>query len=105
MKMKAMKMKPMKMKPMKRVSKIAKGKMRKVMVLKGKKVKTTGGLTAAMLTKNKHGKAVSKKQSLRGKKNPWIAAVNKARAALKITGFKAVKKGTLLYAKAKSFYR
>merc|ERR1711985_202139 len=39
-----------------------------------------------------------------GKKNPWIAAVNKARAALKLKGFSAIKKGTPLYNKAKEFY-
>merc|ERR1712118_539449 len=99
--MKAMKA----MKAMKRVSKIAKGKFRKVLVLKGKKEKTVGGLTSAMLTKNKNGKVVSKKASARAKKNKWISAVMDARKALKLTGFVAVKKGTPVYAKAKALYK
>ena len=53
------------------------------------------------LIKNKHGRVVSKKQSAQGKKNTWMIAVKKARAALKIKGFVAVKKGTELYKKAK----
>merc|ERR1719451_267787 len=61
-------------------------------------------MTAASLTKNKHGKVVSKKKSAFGKKSPWIAAVTKARKALKITGFTIIKKGSPLYAKAKEFY-
>ena len=69
----------------------------------GKIGKTKGGLTAASLIKNKHGRVVSKKQSLKGKKNVWILAVSKARKELKIKGFCAVKKGTEIYKKAKSF--
>merc|ERR1719248_265821 len=53
---------------------------------------------------NKHGRVVSKKSSARAKKSPWIAAVQKARAALKIKGFSAIKKGTPLYTKAKELY-
>merc|ERR1711959_270345 len=109
--MKAMKaMKVMKkkaaMKAMKKksVSKIAKGRCAKSMVLRGSKAKTVGGLTAKDLYKNKNGKIVSKKKSALGKKSPWIQAVQKARKALKITGFSAIKKGTPLYAKAKEFY-
>merc|ERR1712224_437435 len=41
--------------------------------------------------KNKSGKIVSKKRSLAGKKNSWIVACNKARAALKIKGFTVIK--------------
>ena len=69
----------------------------------GKISKTNGGLTASSLIKNKHGRVVSKKQSLKGKKNAWILAVSKARKELKIKGFCAVKKGTEFYKKAKSF--
>ena len=69
----------------------------------GKISKTKGGLTASSLIKNKHGRVVSKKQSLKGKKNAWILAVSKARKELKIKGFCAVKKGTEFYKKAKSF--
>merc|ERR1712005_31330 len=88
------------MKAMKSVSKIAKGRCAKAMVLRGSKAKTVGGLTAKDLYKNKRGKIVSKKQSAQGKKHPWMQAVQKARKALKITGFTAIKKGTPLYAKA-----
>ena len=60
----------------------------------GKITKTKTGLTKSDLVKNKSGRVVSKKASLRGKRSPWIAAVQKARAALKIKGFSAIKKGT-----------
>lgn len=48
-------------------------------VWSGKLGKSKGGLAKAALTKNKSGKIVSKKQSARGGKNKWIAAVMKAR--------------------------
>merc|ERR1711988_1107682 len=48
------------MKAMKRVSKFAKGKLAKLVVFRGNKTATVGGLTKASLTKNKHGKIVSK---------------------------------------------
>merc|ERR1711861_124036 len=96
--MKAMKVMKKKaaMKAMKKkaVSKIARGIFSKVMVLRGSKAKTVGGLTAKDLTKNKNGKVVSKKLSAKGKKSPWILACKKARAALKIKGFAVIKKGT-----------
>merc|ERR1711904_339132 len=98
-------MKAMKAMKKKSVSKVAKGVMAKAMVLRGSKAKTVGGLTAKALTKNKFGKIVSKKSSLRAKASPWIAAVKKARAALKIKGFCAIKKGTPLYAKAKECFK
>merc|ERR1712072_772299 len=95
------------MKAMKKkaVSKIAKGRMAKAMVLRGSKAKTVGGLTAKDLTKNKNGKIVSKKLSARGKASPWMIACKKARAALKIKGFVPLKKGTPFYTKAKEFYK
>mmetsp|Transcript_66330 Transcript_66330/g.186825 ORF Transcript_66330/g.186825 Transcript_66330/m.186825 type:complete len:102 (+) Transcript_66330:78-383(+) len=94
------------MKAMKKtVSKIAKGRYAKAMVLRGSKAKTTGGLQAKDLIKNKYGKIVSKKASAATKNNPWIVAVKKARSALKIKGFCAIKKGTPLYAKAKEFFK
>merc|ERR1712159_895782 len=103
--MKAMKaMKAIKAMKKKTVSKIATGRLAKVMVLRGSKGKTVGGLTAKDLTKNKHGKVVSKKLSAKGKASPWMIAVKKARAALKIKGFVAMKKGTPFYIKAKEFY-
>merc|ERR1712193_239635 len=89
----------------KTVSKIGRGKFSKVLVLRGTKEKTVGGLTAKDLIKNKHGRVVSKKMSARGKANPWMIAVKKARAALKIKGFSAVKKGTPLYIKAREFMK
>merc|ERR1719359_1903814 len=98
-------MKAMKAMKKKTVSVIAKGRMAKAMVLRGSKAKTVGGLTAKDLTRNKAGKIVSKKQSARGKANPWMIAVKKARAALKIKGFSAIKKGTPLYQKAKEFMK
>merc|ERR1711964_813818 len=49
------------MKAMKRVSKFAKGKLAKLVVFRGNKEATTGGLTKSSLTKNKNGKIVSKK--------------------------------------------
>ena len=105
--MKAMKamaaMKAMKAMKKKAVSKIAKGRMAKVLVFRGSKEKTTGGMTASSLTKNKTGKIVSKKKSALGKKNTWMIAVQKARKALKVTGFVAIKKGSELYKKAKEF--
>ena len=103
--MKAMKaMKGMKKSMKKRVSKIAKGKFAKSQVLKGRKMKTVGGLKASDLKKNKYGRVVSKKASAKASKNKWIIAVTKARKALGIKGFVIVKKGTALYKKAKSFY-
>merc|ERR1712224_362617 len=94
----------------KSVSKIAKGLFAKSMVFRGSRAKTVGGLTAKDLTKNKAGKVVSKKLSSVGKKQfanlrPWMNAVKKARAALKIKGFQAIKKGTPFYAKAKEFFK
>merc|ERR1711908_148233 len=55
------------------------GKMSKVMVLRGTREKTVGGLKAKDLTKNKYGRVVSKKLSAKGKTNPWIIACKKAR--------------------------
>merc|ERR1711964_735485 len=103
--MKAMKAAAMKAMKKKSVSKIARGSHAKSMVLRGTKEKTVGGMTAKDLTKNKYGKVVSKKRSAFAKKSPWIQAISKARKALKITGFSAIKKGTPLYAKAKEFYQ
>merc|ERR1719380_119731 len=104
--MKAMKamaaMKAMKAMKKKAVSKIAKGRFAKSVVFRGTKAKTTGGLTATDLVKNKRGKIVSKKSAAHGKKayahiKGWTVAVQKARKALNVKGFVAVKKGTPLY--------
>merc|ERR1712134_245813 len=112
--MKAMKamaaMKAMKAMKKKAVSKIAKGKLAKLVVFRGSKAKTQGGLSKGDLTKNKNGKIVSKKQSAQGKKayaniKGWTVAVQKARKALGVKGFVAVKKGTPLYKKAKELFQ
>merc|ERR1719288_718258 len=97
----------------KRTSTIARGKLAKVLVFRGSKQKTGGGLTKDTLTKSKTGKIVSKSRSARGKKNwassalkRWIDAVKQARKALGITGFCAVNgktaQGKAVYAKAKA---
>ena len=79
-----------KAKKVKRVSKIAKGRLAKAQVFKGRKAKTVGGLKKSDITRNKHGKYVSKKMSKRGKQSGWIKAVMRARKAMKVTGFCAV---------------
>ena len=61
----------------KRVSKIAKGRFRKVLVFRGSKIKTSGGLKKSALRKNKHGRVVSAKMSARGQKSKWMQAVKK----------------------------
>merc|ERR1719408_754660 len=109
--MKSMKaMKAMKAMKKKTVSKIAKGKYAKAVVLRGTKEKTSSGMTKADLLMNKRGKIVSKKKSALAKKRfassvgPWMQAVKKARSALKLKSFVAIKKGSPLYIKAKEFY-
>ena len=103
--MKAMKAaKAMKAMKNKVASKIGKGRYAKAMVFRKSKEKTYTGLKASDLGKSKSGKIVSKKKSAFAKKSPWIAAVKKARAALKIKGFSLIKKGSPLYIKAKEFY-
>ena len=104
--MKAMKA----MKVMKKAMKVSKvGK--KFQVFKGTKVRTSGGLKKDSLIKSKSGKIVSKKASLKAKKampktiGKWLAATTKARKALGIKGFVAIKKGTAFYKKAQSFYK
>merc|ERR1719252_304690 len=100
-------MKAMKAMKKKAVSKIAKGKRARAVVFHGTKEKTYTGLTKADLIKNKRGRIVSKKASLRAKKNGflkgWTTAVQKARKALGLKGFVAIKKGSPLYNKAKEF--
>merc|ERR1712187_142034 len=110
--MKAMKTtNAMKIKKAKRVSKIAKGRYAKASVLKGKKVKTSGGLTRDQLMKNKRGKVVSKKAAAQGKRafrqiQDWVSSVVAARKALQVTGFVAINGKTLqgkaLYVKSKA---
>merc|ERR1739845_8273 len=90
-------MKAMRAMKKKAVSKIAKGKLAKLVVFNGTKEKTYTGLKKSDLIKSKSGKIVSKKQSANGKKNyanikGWTVAVQKARKALGVKGFVAVKK-------------
>merc|ERR1712013_40085 len=98
------------MKAMKKtVSKIAKGKRARASVFRGGKEKTSGGLKKSDIVKSKSGKLVSKKQSAAGKKaykhiQGWTVAVQKAKKALGVKGFVAIKKGTALYKKAKELY-
>merc|ERR1712196_559444 len=95
----------------KAVSKIAKGRFAKVVVFRGSKAKTVSGLTKTDLVKNKRGRIVSKKQMAKGKElyakyaKTWVTAVQKARKALGVKGFVAIKKGSALYKKAKEFHQ
>merc|ERR1719146_517457 len=108
--MKAMKtMKAMKAMKAKKVSKIAKGKNARAVVFRGNKEKTLTGLKKTDLMKNKRGKIVSKKAHAVALKRyanikGWTTAVSKARKALGVKGFQAVKKGSPLYKKAKELY-
>ena len=115
--MKAMKkttaMKGMKAMKKKAVSKIAKGKLAKVVVFKGNKEKTASGHKKSDLMMNKRNRIVTKKQNAAGKKaykniSAWTTATLKARKELGIKGFCAVggktAQGKALYAKAKAIY-
>merc|ERR1711998_149449 len=95
-------------------SKIARGRFSKVLVYRGTKAKTVGGLTSDMLIKNKRGKVVSKRKNAAGKRSygnikPWTEAFMAARKALHVQGFHAVNgtslQGKALYFKAKSFFK
>merc|ERR1712228_184214 len=101
------------MKAMKKVSVVAKGKYARAAVFKGKKAKTSGGLTKNTLVKSKSGKIVSKSRSARAKAKfassalkKWCDALKKARKELGITGFCPVggksAKGKAVYAKVKA---
>merc|ERR1711894_516066 len=108
--MKAKAMKPvMKAMKAKKVSVIAKGVRARYAVFSGAKLKTSGGFTKSDLMKNKHGKIVTKKTHAAGVKaysriKGWTVAVQKAKKALGLSGFVAVKKGTAVYKKAKELY-
>merc|ERR1719262_2114145 len=95
----------------KRVSKIARGRFAKAVVLRGGKEKTVGGLTKDRLMRNKRGKVVSKKANASGKRafrniQDWVSSVVAARKALQVTGFVAVNgkslQGKALYVKSKA---
>ena len=58
----------------------------------------------------KRGKIVSKKSVAAGKKSyanikSWVVACQKARKALGVKGFVAIKKGSPFYVKAKELYQ
>merc|ERR1712134_143367 len=93
-------MKAMRAMKKKAVSKIARGSHAKAVVFRGTKEKTAGGMTKSDLIK---------KRSLFAKKNNyikgWTTAVQKARKALGLKGFVAIKKGSALYKKAKELYQ
>jgi hypothetical protein len=95
--MKAMKA----MKAIKRASTIARGKKAKVAIWQGKKIKTKKGLRKEDLMKSRSGKIVSIKKSKQGKESKWCKATAAARAIKGYTGFKAIKKGTSFYEKAR----
>merc|ERR1711904_317106 len=82
-------------------SQVATGKKAKVQVWKGQKVKTKGGLKKDDLVKSKTGKIVSKKVSERSKHSKWSKATKQAYQVKGYSGFKAIKKGTSFYEKAK----
>merc|ERR1740131_437120 len=100
----------------KKVSKIARGRGAKARVFSGQKEKTTSGLKKTDLTRNKQGKVVSKKSSIRAKKTyqknglaKWTKACQQARKAMGIKGFQAIggktAKGQALLKKARSFFK
>ena len=89
---------------------IARGKFAKSVVFRGTKAKTGSGIKKTDLMRSKTGKIVTKKQVAAGKKayaniKGWTTACQKARKALGIKGFVAIKKGSALYKKAKELYQ
>ena len=94
----------------KRVSKIARGRLAKAMVMRGKFEKTVGGLRAEGLMKNKRGKVVSKRHSASNtrKTKHWVDSVMSARKMLNLNGFVAINgksvHGKALYIRAKAAY-
>merc|ERR1712051_1073427 len=109
-------MKSMKKRKAKRVSKIAKGRGAKARVFKGSKASTVGGLKKSDLTRNKNGKVVSKKSSIRTKKAyqknglaKWTKAVQQAKKSLGIKGFQIIggktSRGQALLKKARSLFK
>merc|ERR1719291_562623 len=83
-------------------STIAKGKKGKAQVFKGTKLKTQGGLKKQDLMRSRsQKKIVSVRASRAGRESKWAKATAKARAIKGYTGFKAIKKGSSFYEKAK----
>merc|ERR1711907_372279 len=103
----------MKVMKSKRVTKVARGRFAKAVVLRGGKEKTASGLTKASLMKNKRGKVVSRKSHASGKRayaniKDWTSSVVAARKALQVTGFVAINgkshQGKALYVKSKALF-
>merc|ERR1719378_893258 len=95
----------------KRVSKVARGRFSKVLVFRGSKEKTVGGLTRDSLMRNKRGKIVSKRNNAKGKRayknvETWTEAFMQAREMLRVEGFHALNgkslQGKALYYKTKA---
>ena len=81
-------------------------------VWRGAADKTNGGLKKSDLMRNKYGRVVIRKASLRarkGKSGKWISSVMQARKALGIKGFHVVggktQAGQRLLSRARSFYK
>jgi len=96
----AMKRCPMKVMKVKKPA-VARGKKAKVLVYKGKCEKTRTGLKKEDLVKSKKNKVVCASRSKQGKESKWAKATAQARAIKGYVGFKAIKKGTSFYEKAK----
>merc|ERR1740122_855282 len=86
----------MKAKKAMKASKIARGKLARVVVFRGSKEQTGGGMTKDQLVKNKSGRVVSKAASARAKKayatsplKKWMEALKAARKQLNVSGFVA----------------
>merc|ERR1740130_2010067 len=92
---------------------IGRGRLARYMVMSGRRVKTTGGLTKAKMMVNKRGKIVSRKAHASGHKRykqikGWVDGVIAARHFLKAEGFVAINGRSLLgkqlYLKSKALY-
>merc|ERR1712176_985289 len=97
----------MKKKSRKGTGKIAKGRMAKSQVWKGRKSKTSGGLMKSALKKNKNGKIVSVKKSnlaMKGKSAKWATAVKASWKKLGLKKFTSLKKSGTYYKTAKAIY-
>merc|ERR1719446_1323637 len=110
--MKSMKMKVMKASMKKKAMKksvIAKGKLMKLVVWNGSKVKTASGHKKSDLMKSKSGKIVTKKAHTAGKKayaniKKWTESCKKVRKEMRLKGFVPCKKGTAFYKAVKALY-
>ena len=70
-------------------------------------MKTSGGLTRGDIQRRRVGdgyRYTSKRRSRKGRANPWIQAVMRARRELRIEGGTMIKKGTAWYRLAKRYH-